>query len=169
MSNFYQNAGRKFEKRITNETGGKATPGSGNQWYAPADTEAGKFLIESKLTGQDHYVLKLDLWFKLEHDAMKIGRVPVIILGFYGGQEYSIIHRTTWDQIVDNPDNYLLTKLARKGKLCTRLQRNILRTKINRVPASNLTNLLSVKVADEEFIVAPKQLFFNLKESYESC
>ena len=161
---FYQNAGRKFEKRITKEVGGRNTPGSGNQWYAPRDTEADGFLIESKLTGQDHYVFVLEDWYKLELDAMPTGRMPVYVIGFYGGLEYAVFHRKTWEQIVDDPDNYLLTKIVRSGRICTRLQRVLLRNKINRVPGTKITNLLVIGLAGEEFVIAPKQVFYYLKD-----
>ena len=112
MNNFYQKAGRKFEKRITKEAGGSNTPGSGNQWYAPGDTDVGLFLIESKLTGQDHYVFDLQYWYKHEMYAMKFGKMPVMILGFYGGQEYMITTLSVWDHIVDESENFLLTKVV---------------------------------------------------------
>ena len=164
MSNFFQNAGRKFEKRITKEVGGRNTPGSGNQWYAPRDTEVDNFLIESKLTNQDHYVFVLADWYKLELDAMATGRMPIYVIGFYQGQEYAVLHMRTWTQIVDDPDNYLLTKVLRKGMICTRLQRALLREKIKRVPGSKLTNILVIGLAGEEFVIAPKQVFYQLKD-----
>ena len=164
MSNFFQNAGRKFEKRITKEVGGSNTPGSGNQWYAPRDSEAGKFLIESKLTGQDHYVFELDDWFKLEQDAMKCGKMPVYIIGFFGGQEYALTHSTIWEQIVDVPGNYQLTMWKRSGRLCTRLQRLLLKKAIYRTPGATLLNCVQIEVAGEAFIIVPKQTFYNLKE-----
>ena len=35
---------------------------------------------------------------------------------------------------------------------------------INRVPGSNLTNIVQFKLAEEEFVIVPKQVFLYLKD-----
>ncbi len=149
------------------EVGGSNTPGSGNQWHSPRDTVEKHFLIESKLTGQDHYVFGLEDWFKQEQDAMKFGKMPVMILGFYGGLEYAITHKSIWTQILDDQDNYQLTIWVRRGRICTRLQRTLLRKQVNRVPGSKLTNIVQFNIADEEFVIIPKQTFYFLKDTLD--
>ncbi len=164
MDSFFQKAGRKFEKRITKEVGGSNTPGSGNQWHSPRDTVEKHFLIESKLTGQDHYVFELEDWFKHEQDAMKFGKMPVMVMGFFGGLEYAITHKSIWLQIVDNVDNYQLTIWKRRGIVCTRLKKTLLRNHVKRVPGSNQTNIVQFNIADEEFVIIPKQIFYYIKD-----
>ena len=164
MDNFFQKAGRKFEKRITKEVGGSNTPGSGNQWHSPRDTVEKHFLIESKLTGQDHYVFELEDWFKQEQDAMKFGKMPVMVMGFFGGLEYAITHKSIWLQIVDNLDNYQLTIWVRKGKICTRIQQKLLRKSVGRITGSKVTNIVQFNIANEEFVIIPKQVFYYLKD-----
>ena len=167
MKNFYQNAGRKFEQKLAWEVDSKVNPGSGNRIDAPGDIPTAKFLIESKLTGQDHYVFSLDDWFEHELSAMKTGKFPVFVLGFYGGKEYAVMHTSIWQMLIDLPEHYELTTLKRKGKICTRLQRNVLSKNIFRISGTKKINIIEFNIDEEVFIIVPKQLFYALKDEFE--
>lgn len=62
------------EKRIAEDIGGRAQPGSGNTWHSKADARAILDLrVEAKFTDKDYYILKREDLFALEDAAIKGG------------------------------------------------------------------------------------------------
>lgn len=73
---------RVREVAASKQIGGKATPGSGCFWNKRGDGQSEEFLLEDKFTNKEAYSLKLSILKKLESQAKKIGKIPVLRFGF---------------------------------------------------------------------------------------
>ena len=68
------------EKSIAKELGGKAQPGSGNQFNAKGDVKLDDYLIEHKYTDKKSYSLNKDTFKKIEREAQEVGKCPAMII-----------------------------------------------------------------------------------------
>lgn len=69
---------KKHEKFIAEKFEGKVQMASGAIWFAKADVYTDKFLIECKATEKDYYVLKSSILDKIESEALKVGKIPLL-------------------------------------------------------------------------------------------
>lgn len=77
---------RQAEKKIAKKVGGRVQPGSG--CLSPSglkeDVRSEKHLIQVKATSKKRYILKRDDLDKLVHNALSIGKTPVMVLTMWG-------------------------------------------------------------------------------------
>lgn len=70
------------ERRVAKQVGGRVQPGSGNQWSAKGDVKTAEHLIECKTTDGKGYRLTVEVLRKIETEAAKAGRRPVLQVEF---------------------------------------------------------------------------------------
>lgn len=73
---------KKQERRVAEDVGGRRQVGSGNQWHAKGDVSSRRFLIETKQTGSKSYGLTLQVLDKINLEAAKAGKEPVLQVDF---------------------------------------------------------------------------------------
>lgn len=77
---------RQEEKRVAKKVGGRVQPGSG--CLSPSglkeDVRSEKCLIQVKATSKKRFILKRDDLDKLIHNALNIGKTPVMVLTMWG-------------------------------------------------------------------------------------
>ena len=71
----------KQEKRVAKELDGRTVIGSG-ALLDKADVKSDIFLIECKTTAKNFYPLSLATWKKIQKEALKIGRTPLMYIDF---------------------------------------------------------------------------------------
>lgn len=69
---------KKHEKFVAEKLDGKLQMASGAIWFAKADVYTDKFLIECKATEKDYYILKRAILDKIESEALKVGKIPLL-------------------------------------------------------------------------------------------
>ena len=57
---------------------GKVTPKSGGLWSFPGDVKTDQFLIDSKTTDKKSFSIKNTMWKKIEGEALKSRRLPIL-------------------------------------------------------------------------------------------
>lgn len=87
-----QQMGRAFEKELAKKVGGRLQPASGALPFAKEDILEENYLIQAKATTKQSYILKLEDLETLRENALKIGKIPLLVLKI-GGREYSITER----------------------------------------------------------------------------
>lgn len=74
---------RAQERRVAREVGGRVTAGSGSSWRSGGgDVRAPEDLIECKYTDARSFALSEAAWHKLERQAARLGREPVMVIKF---------------------------------------------------------------------------------------
>ena len=68
------------EKKDAKAFNGKRMPRSGGFWSAKGDIKSGKYLIESKQTMKRSFSVSVDLWKKIEREALLSNRIPLLSL-----------------------------------------------------------------------------------------
>ena len=69
---------KKHEKFVAEKLDGKLQMASGAIWFAKADVYTDKYLIECKATEKDYYTLKTAILDKIESEALKVGKIPLL-------------------------------------------------------------------------------------------
>lgn len=89
------------EKRIARTIASSSrVAGSGSQPGNKGDVRLGKhWLCEAKFTDAVSYSLKLKTWQKIEMEAYKAKRMPVMIINI-AGKEFAVVDRGTFEDIV---------------------------------------------------------------------
>lgn len=75
-----QRNSQKQERRLADRTGGRTVGGSGNSWSHKGDVIAGDLHIEAKWTGKNSFSVSAALWRKLETEAVRSGKMPVLAI-----------------------------------------------------------------------------------------
>lgn len=84
-----QEKGRRYERKLAKKLGVKPQPASGALPFYKEDIETGEFLIQVKRTGKKQFTLKSDDLKTLTRNAVKAGKIPVMIVNLEG-QDWSI-------------------------------------------------------------------------------
>ena len=72
---------QKQEKSVAKSFNAKPTIASGAIWFQKGDVRSKAFLIECKTTLKSSYSVKVDVWEKIESEAIKDGlRTPLLII-----------------------------------------------------------------------------------------
>lgn len=71
----------KQEKRVAKELDGRTVIGSG-ALLDKADVKSDSFLIECKTTAKNFYPLNLATWKKVQKEALKVCRTPLMYIDF---------------------------------------------------------------------------------------
>jgi hypothetical protein len=79
-----QKQSQKHEKRLAAAVGGKVVGASGAGWSHKADIRADDVLVEHKYTAKNSYSVSQTTWRKIETEAVKISRTPVLGLCING-------------------------------------------------------------------------------------
>ena len=66
------------EKKDAKVFNGKRMPRSGGFWSAKGDIKSEKYLIESKQTTKRSFSVSIDLWKKIEREALLSNRIPLL-------------------------------------------------------------------------------------------
>ena len=97
----------KHEKRIAKELQGKRTKGSGSTPYQKEDVRLQWALIQAKRTDKKNITIERKTLERLEKNAMNIGKIPALCIGFGNEQEtYDWIAFPLWlvrEQILGRP------------------------------------------------------------------
>lgn len=83
--------GENQEKKLAKKLGMKLQSGSGAPWHKKGDIKGEIFLIESKNTEKDSMQIKKSWLDKIEREAHRYGKIPLLIIGF--GTEYYTVRR----------------------------------------------------------------------------
>jgi len=75
---------KEKEKDIAKKIGGKRVYGSGNLWFEKGDIKLKDTLVEVKTTDKKSISVKLSVLKKIEKEAYKSGRKPILILDIRG-------------------------------------------------------------------------------------
>ena len=76
------------EKRVAKDLHAKTVVASGAIWSAKADVRNDLFLCECKTTDKPFYSLTMQVWDKVEKEAVKDGlRVPLMCIELNGGKD----------------------------------------------------------------------------------
>ena len=73
-----QRQSQKQERRLASAMGGRTVGGSGNSWSHKGDIDGGEFLVEAKWTGKNSYSVTANVWRKIETEAARSAKVPVL-------------------------------------------------------------------------------------------
>lgn len=84
-----QEKGRRFEKKLAKRLGGRTQPASGAFPFHREDVVAGEYLIQVKRTDKQQYTLKVSDLNTLVVNAVKVGKLPLMIL-WMGGRQWAI-------------------------------------------------------------------------------
>lgn len=69
---------QKKENKDADVFQGKRTPRSGGFWAFPGDIKSDEFLIDSKATERKSYSINKSIWEKINVEALKSGRIPIL-------------------------------------------------------------------------------------------
>jgi hypothetical protein len=72
------------EKAIAKDIGGRRVAGSGSQQWNKGDVKHKTWLVEAKQTVTGRFTISNGLWRKIEREAIRSGREPVIIIEMAG-------------------------------------------------------------------------------------
>jgi len=81
-----QEKGRRFEKKLAKHLGGKTQPASGALPFHREDVVTREYLIQVKRTDKQQYTLKVGDLNTLVVNAVKAGKLPLMILWMNGRQ-----------------------------------------------------------------------------------
>lgn len=70
----------KHETFIAESLGGKTVIASGALYFAKGDVVTDDYLIECKATEKDYYILKGKILNKIENEALKCNRIPLLAI-----------------------------------------------------------------------------------------
>lgn len=73
-----QRQSQRQEKRIAKAIGGRTVGGSGNSWSNKGDIVADDLMVEAKWTGKNSFSISAALWRKVEVEAVRAGKIPVL-------------------------------------------------------------------------------------------
>lgn len=94
---------QKKEKSDADIFKGKRTPRSGGFWAFPGDVRSDKFLIDSKVTEQKSYSINKNIWEKVEHEALKSGKIPILSVSIINdGIELVVLDRNDFVELLKN-------------------------------------------------------------------
>lgn len=74
----FKRKSKKLEESGARDIGGRTHPGSGNTWSKKSDFSNENYLVEDKFTEKDFFSITLSVLTKLESQAKRIGKVPVL-------------------------------------------------------------------------------------------
>lgn len=77
-----KNFGNRQEQKIAKDIGAIRTPNSGATPFMKGDMFKGKIMFDVKSTKHEQFILTTDVLEKLEDDAFKNGKIPVLLLNF---------------------------------------------------------------------------------------
>jgi len=85
---------QKKEARDAAQFSGRVTPRSGGFFSFPGDVKSEEFLIESKFTEKKSFSVSRRLWEKINHEAIKSRRIPILSIELAGnGVELVILDK----------------------------------------------------------------------------
>jgi len=92
---------RQQEKRTAQASSAGLVSGSGNQWHSKGDVKTKRLLIECKQTAKESYSLKLHELQKIQLEALKAGRTPVMALDI-AGRDFVVLRKTDFEELLDD-------------------------------------------------------------------
>jgi hypothetical protein len=94
---------RKKQIKDAKDFNGKETPRSGGIWSFAGDVKTSQFLIESKTTDKKSYSLKESTWKKIEHEALKSSRIPMMSISLTDyGIDVVILDKNDFIELLKN-------------------------------------------------------------------
>lgn len=78
----YRTKSDKRVKQIAKKTGTRITPNSGATPFKKGDLQSATELIEHKMTSKDSFKLNKEVLSKTYTDAIKSGKIPILIVDF---------------------------------------------------------------------------------------
>jgi hypothetical protein len=101
----------KQELRIAKDFGARRVISSGALWFAKGDVRTSHFLIECKYTGSKQFRIDMNLWKKIEGEAIRDDlRIPLLQIDLEGGKFPIVFYRT-----LDIWDSYIIPRKTIKG------------------------------------------------------
>jgi len=105
---------KKREKKAGEDVGGHSHAGSGSLWFNQGDASSEYFLIEDKYTTKDSYSITLAVLTKVEQQAKRVGKIPVLRFGFEPSKEnYAVLRYCDACHLIDDD---VLSKAVTKNK-----------------------------------------------------
>jgi len=115
---------KKRENKGASNIGGRSHPNSGAVWYRKGDYSNENFLIEDKYTDADYYSLSLSVLNTVEKHANKVGKIPVVSIGFESyKKDYAVLRECDCSHIVDEDIEIIETDKKSKRIYCEELQK----------------------------------------------
>lgn len=83
---------KKQESKVAKEIGGKVTIASGALYFQKADIRSEEFLIEAKTTEKSFYSLNIQIWNKIEKEALRDNlRTPLMHIQTNDGKQQFVV------------------------------------------------------------------------------
>jgi len=94
---------KKRENKAGKEVGGSSHLGSGNLWFQKGDASGEYFLVEDKFTTANKYSISLLVLDKLERQALKTDKIPVLRFGFepHKDENYAVLRACDCCHLID--------------------------------------------------------------------
>lgn len=97
--------GRKSEKRLAKQLGGRARPASGAMEGAKGDIDFDTVLMEAKSTTSGSLALKFEWLAKIAREALQVRKSPALAVSFtdndgkaYPNGEWVLVPRSLWEE-----------------------------------------------------------------------
>ena len=88
----FKRKSKKLEESGARDIKGKTHAGSGNTWSKKSDFSNESYLVEDKFTEKDYFSVSLSVLAKLENQAKKVGKIPVLRFVFEpDGNKYAVL------------------------------------------------------------------------------
>jgi len=102
---------KKQEKRVAKEIDGKTTLNSGALYFQKGDVRNEKYLIECKTTKKAFYTMEVDVWEKIEREAVSDGlRIPIMQVDLLDGkQRYAVIEHADYKELKEGTYKDIIT------------------------------------------------------------
>lgn len=143
----FKRKSKKLEESGAKDIGGKTHAGSGNTWSKKSDFSNESYLVEDKYTEKDFFSITLSVLTKLESQAKKIGKIPVLRFVFEpDSYKYAVLRECDCTHMLDAQ---IYDKETFRKSI--RLKKEYLRQKF----AETLSRifLMSITVSDKKYYV----------------
>ena len=93
---------KKLEESGAKDIGGKTHAGSGNTWSNKSDFSNQDYLIEDKFTEKKYFSISLPVLQKVEAQAKRIGKIPILRFVFEPvGSKYAVLRECDCINMLD--------------------------------------------------------------------
>lgn len=109
---------RRFEKSGANDINGKLHCASGSTWSQKADFSNDFFLVEDKFTHKEYYSISLSVLTKVEKQAKKLGKIPIMRFVFNSdGSAYSVLRKQDCLHLINNKESAIIITNNKSKKI----------------------------------------------------
>jgi hypothetical protein len=98
----FKRKSKKLEESGAKDIGGRVHAGSGNTWSNKSDFSNENYLVEDKFTEKNFFSVTLSVLTKLESQAKRVGKIPILRIVFEPyGYKYAILRECDCTHMID--------------------------------------------------------------------